>query len=219
MKIPGLIALVFLWSVSTMAQVAAPTAPPPAAVAPAAGAPAPDPLLLQLTQLGQTTDADLSHLQVNRWKMDSSGKRQAQGNAEAVQRNLRDALPELILAAQSSPGSVAPQFKLYRNLNALYDVLANVTESAGAYGKKDEYQALAADTQRLDTVRRQLADRLEALTAQHDAELARIRLAQQQAAAAAAQPVKKIVIEDEAPPKKKKTPVRKKAVKPAATPR
>jgi len=185
---------VFLIGVAAAAQVAT--------IAPTAAA---EPLWQELKQTGQTADADLGQLSIDRWKADSSSKQQAQRDADSLQRNLREALPGLIQGAQAAPGDLGPQFKLYRNLNALYDVMAGLTESAGAYGKRDDYETLAVDVQRLDALRRRLADRLEAMTAQRDAEVARLRAWQQQAAAAAAaQPVKKIVVGEERPAAKKK---------------
>lgn len=192
----GAALVVFLIGVAAAAQVATSTLPP---------TPAAEPLWQELKQAGQTADADLGQLSIDRWKADSSSKQQAQRDADSLQRNLREALPGLIQGAQAAPGDLGPQFKLYRNLNALYDVMAGLTESAGAFGKRDDYQTLAADVQRLDALRRRLADRLEAMTAQHDAELARLRAWQRQAAAAAAaQPVKKIVVGEERPAAKKK---------------
>lgn len=209
---------VLLAAACAMAQTGAPNtkmAAPPGA--PAAG-PQPDPVLLELSQAGHTVDEDLTTMDIARWKADSSVKRQAQDNAQSVQRNLREALPRLILEAQAAPASIAPQFKLYRNLNALYDVMASLTESAGAFGKKEDYEALAAATKRLDNARRQLADRLEARTAERDAELARLRAAQR-AAAAAAQPVKKIVIDDNEPAQKKKSGRKTKRSAPSTQPK
>lgn len=211
---------VLLTGVAALAQVGTTTPAPPAvtATAPSSVVPAVDPLLQELTQAGQAAAADLARLQIDRWKADSSSKQQAQHDADSLQRNLREALPGLIQAAQSAPADVGPKFKLYRNLNALYDVMASLTESAGAFGKKEDYDALAADTRRLDALRRQLADRLEAMTAQRDAEVARLRAAQQQAAAAAAaQPVKKIVIDGDQPAAKKKSPRKARIEKKAET--
>src|ERR1700737_4881056 len=51
-------------------------------------------LLAQLEEASQAAQLDLAKLRVERWKTDSGSKRQAQGNAESIQRNLQSALPE-----------------------------------------------------------------------------------------------------------------------------
>jgi hypothetical protein len=102
---------------------------------------------------------------------------------------------------------LTPLVKLYRNLNAVYDVMASVTESTGAFGSKDDYQLLASDTGNMDTVRRSIAEQLEQMAANHDAQVARMiaqARAQQQAAAVAAPP-KQVIVDDTQPAKKSST--------------
>lgn len=172
--------------------------------------------LPQLQRTVENARVDLARVRVDKWKTDSAVKQQAATNIESLQRNLTGALPTLVAAAQQNPSSLNASFKLYRNLNALYDVMSNVTESAGAFGAKDEYAALARDLDNLDTARRAFADAVDSMTAQRDADLARIQQAARQAAqAAAAAPPKKIVIDDNELAKKP-TAKKKKAV---ATPK
>jgi len=150
---------------------------------------------------------DLGHMRIEKWKADGQSKQQAQANAESVQRNLTSALPGLIENVRSAPQDLNANFKLYRNLNALYDVFGSLTESAGAFGPKSDYEALAQQLGVIDSVRRDLADALERLTSFTQYELNQLRSqirAQQQAAAAAAAvaPPKKIMVDDTEPPKK-----------------
>ena len=95
-------------------------------------------------------------------------------------------------------------------MNVLFDVLAPVAESAGAYGDKDEYAALAQETRNLNQVRRTLADAVENMSAQRDAEFAAL---QRRATEEASAPPTKIIIDDNAPAPKKST-VRKKKTTP-----
>jgi hypothetical protein len=160
-------------------------------------------LLSQLEQASQASQTDLSKLRIEKWKVDGAGKRQAQSNVESVQRNLQTALPEIITELRNSPENLAATFKLYRNLDALYDVFGSVVESAGAFGSKDEFQAIENDLNSLERTRRGFADRMDALANSKEGELARLRTALQNAqAAAAAQPPKKVVVDDTEPPKK-----------------
>jgi len=160
-------------------------------------------LLSQLEQASQAAQADLAKLRIEKWKVDSAGKRQAQANVESLERNLQTALPEIITELRNSPENLAATFKLYRNLDALYDVFGSVVESAGAFGSKDEFQALENDLNSLERARRGFADRMDTLATSKEGELARLRTALQNAqAAAASQPPKKVVVDDTEPPKK-----------------
>jgi hypothetical protein len=179
----------------------------PATGAPASMQPASAPevtaSLARLNQVVEQSRVDLARLRVEKWKTDSSIKRQAEANTESVKRNLTAALPAIVQQVRANPGSVAATFKLYRNLNALYDVMSSLTESAGAFGSKEEYQALANDTGNLDNLRRSLADQVEAMASARDTEVAQLQArARQAAAAAAAAPPKKIVIDENEPEKK-----------------
>jgi hypothetical protein len=113
---------------------------------------------------------------------------------------------------RGAPQSLAPNFKLYRTINAMYDVLASLGESAGAFGKREEYETLAPHIAALDDSRRTYGDVLQQMAATADN---RIALAQQQAqAAAAVQPPKKIIVDDSEP---SPAPPRKKSKKKAAS--
>jgi len=154
---------------------------------------------------------DLARLRVDKWKTDTASKRQAEANAESILRNLAAALPAIVQQVRANPGSVGATFKLYRNLNALYDVMSSLTESAGAFGSNEEYRALANDTSNLDTLRRSLADRVETMATFRDNEVAQLQARARPASAAAPAPPKKIVVDDNEPVKKStKKPVAKK---------
>jgi hypothetical protein len=166
-------------------------------------------LLSQLEQASQATQADLGKLRVEKWKTDSGSKRQAQANVESIQRNLQAAMPEIIAGLRASPENLTSTFKLYRNLDALYDVLGSVAESAGAFGSKDELQSLENDLSVFEKSRRSFADRVEALAGAKEGEVTRLRAALQSAEANInSQPPKKIVVDDTEPAKK---PAKKKA--------
>jgi DNA repair exonuclease SbcCD ATPase subunit len=173
-------------------------------------------LLTQLERAAQDANGALGRLRVDKWKANSSEKDQALANVQSLQRNLSYALPELTSKIRQAPQDLSANFKLYRNLNALYDVLANVAESAGAFGPKDQYEMLAQPVSSIDDARHQLGDRLDQLTAANQAELDRLR-GQVQAIrqAEVTAPPKKIVIDDNTPTPKAKKP---KAKKPATPP-
>ena len=170
-------------------------------------------ILGPLQQASESAQADLSKLRIEKWKVDSGSKKQTLANVESIKRNLQSALPEIIGQVQSSPEDLSATFKLYRNLDVLYDVFGSVAESAGAFGSKDEFQALSNDLNAIERSRRSLGERLENLTASKEAELAQLRTQIKTLQAAPPPPPKKIVVDDNEPPKKpvakKKKPVPK----------
>jgi hypothetical protein len=181
-------------------------------------------LLATLEQQSQTAQLDLAKLRIDRWKTDSNSKKQSQSNVESVTRNLHDALPGIIGELRAAPESLVSTFKLYRNLDALYDVFGSVVESAGAFGSKDEFQQLANDLGAIEHSRRSFADRMETLAGTKEVELTKLR-SQVRTAQQASVPTspKKVVVDDNEPPKKAaKKPVPKPPAsassKPSATP-
>jgi hypothetical protein len=171
-------------------------------------------LLEQLEARAKNTQADLSKLRIERWKTDGGSKKQVLANVDSIQRNLQGALPEIIAQMRSQPEDLPATFKLYRNLDALYDVLGNVVEVTGAFGSKDDFQSLSNDLSTFESTRKQLAQRIENLSSAKEAEIVRLRtdLKTAQAAIPAAPP-KKIVVDDNEPAKK---PAVKKKAKPKA---
>jgi len=171
-------------------------------------------VLAQLEQTSQTTQLDVAKLRIDKWKADGGTKRDTQSNADSVQRNLHSALPEIIGQLRSSPEDLEITFKLYRNLSALYDVFSSVVESAGAFGSKDDFQALENDLTSLDQSRRSLGDRMDDLATAKDSEIKHLRTSLQAAQASLAQKQQqKVVVESDEAPKPK--PAAKKKKKPA----
>jgi hypothetical protein len=235
-----------LGSATAIGQTAAPSVAAPAAQASlrysvqgtvaSAGSPQGEPvsyasvtqingLLAQLEATSKSAQDDLTKLRIERWKTDGSSKKQALGNVESIQRNLQTALPEMIKQLRSAPEDLPATFKLYRNLDALYDVLGSVVEAAGAFGPKDDFQALSNDLTSFEGTRKQIAERLENLATSKEQEIVRLRTDLKTAQAAIpAEPPKKTVVDDTEPVKKpvvKKKPVAKKpapATTPATTP-
>ena len=172
-------------------------------------------ILGQLRQAAQNIQTDLGKARIEKWKTDSSTKRQTQGNVESIQRNLQSALPEIMAQLNNAPEDLGASFKLYRNLDALYDVFGSVVESAGAFGSKDEFQSLSNDISALESVRRSLGERMQNLANAKEGELTRLRGQVKAMQAAPPAPPKKIIVDGTEPPKK---PAKKKVAKPAPTP-
>ncbi len=222
--VPFSVAL-FLASFAT-AQTTSPAPTSGAASQPGVSTPSPDmaadltaygEMLGRLRDLAQRTAGDLGRIRIDKWKADSSVKQDSQSQAASLQRNLTAALPEIIQKAQAAPQDLAPSFKLYRNLNVVYDVLSVTAENAGAFGPKEQYEPLAADIGELDQLRRGLADRLDWLSGVRDSQLGQLR---QQLAAAqqAASRQKQEASSDTSSTSTTKKPTPKKKKKPAPAP-
>jgi hypothetical protein len=159
--------------------------------------------LQRIEQTSQAAALDLARLRPDKWKADGDIRDQAQANADSISRNLTTALPTLISGVRTAPQSMAANFKLYRNLNALYDVFESLAESAGAFGSKQEFEALSRHVQDVDTFRRTFGDYMETLAAAKDTELARARAATP-SGTQSVRPKKIIVDNDPAPKTSKK---------------
>lgn len=160
-------------------------------------------LLSQLEATSKTTQSDLVKLRIEKWKADNGYKRQALGNVDSIQRNLQGALPEIIGQLRNGPEDLPTTFKLYRNLDALYDVLGSVVEGAGAFGSKDDLQSLANDLSSFEGTRKQLAERIENLSSAKEAEITRLQAELKTARAEIpATPPKKVIVDDTEPAKK-----------------
>ena len=214
MRITGNLLLLLCANLALYAQ----STPTPA---PAAGSVSMTAILPQLDTLqaaASQANSAIAYMRIEKWKADANSKQQAQSNADSIQRNLTQALPALIGAVRSAPQDMNAEFKLYRNLNVLYDVFVSLTESAGAFGPRGDYDALARQLGVIDSVRRSLADSLENLTASTQSELNQLRTQVQTLQQRAATPppaLKKVIVDDTEPAKK--TTTHKKKPAPSST--
>ncbi len=222
--VPSLV-ITCLFAALCAAQVSAPAPTSGATPQPAASSPemsadltAYGEMLGELRDFSQRTAGDLGKLRIDKWKTDSANKQQSQSNTAALQRNLTAALPELIQKAQAAPQTLEPNFKLYRNLTALYDVLSATAENAGAFGPKSDYESLAADVAQLDKLRHNFADRLDWLAGVKDSQLVQLHqqlTTAQQTLAKEEKKKEEASASSTSTAAKKKTPTKKKK-KPAA---
>lgn len=165
----------------------------------------------------QPTLNDLGRLRVEKWKTDSASKQRSQSNIDSLERNLTTTVPNVIAQVKAQPNSIAANFRLYRYMNALYDVLSSVSESAGAFGKKEEYEAVAPHALALDDLRRAYGELFEKMATAQDARIS-ASSSSSSSASKSSNGTKKVIIDDSEPaPKKKKAPAKKKPS--AATPK
>jgi hypothetical protein len=154
-------------------------------------------ILASLQRTAGTASADIGKLRIEKWKADSTQKQQMQQVADSLQKNIVYAIPGLITDVQNSRGSVSKSFKLYHNMNVLYEFMNSLAEAAGAFGKKEEYEPLASDASAIDSIRQNLSTYIEQAANNLEARPQQASTTQQGTGP------KKIVIDDSAPPAKK----------------
>ena len=122
----------------------------------------------QVQRVAVATNGDLGKLRIEKWKTDGDQKAQLQKVADSLQRNITYAVPGLISDVQNSHGSVSSTFRLYHNLNVVYEFLSSLADAAGSIGKQEEYQSLAADAAALDSARNSLSQYIEQAAASYE---------------------------------------------------
>ncbi len=168
-------------------------------------------VLEQVQRLAVSMNGDIGRLRIEKWKTDSDQKAQLQKVADSLQRNITYAIPGLVSDVQTSHGSVSSTFKLYHNLNIVYEFLSSLADAAGSLGKREEYEPLEADAAALDSARSRLSQYIEAAAASYEA-MAR----NAQAAPQEPPPPPRVIVEDQAT--KTKPAKKKPASKPASHP-
>ena len=142
--------------------------------------------------------AAVTDLRIGRWKAPEDIRSASEGDVNSIQRDLTVTLPPLLDQAQasSSSGPLAPSFAIFRNIDALYDVLLRITEMANLAGSSVEATRLEDARAALEAARAQLANSLLAAVANQDAQIAQLRARPVPTAKAAAAAPAKIVVDD-----------------------
>ncbi len=165
----------------------------------------------------------VASLNIGHWKAPSEVKGAAQQNTASIQRDLSDTLPTLLTQADAAPGGVSPSFSVYRNIDALYDVLLRVYETASLAAPQSEVDSLGSALGKLEAARRQLGDAVLNDSKQHEAQIVQLQSALKAAPEVhppPPPPAKTAVIDDgPAPaPKKKKRSAAKPSTSSSQTP-
>jgi hypothetical protein len=126
-----------------------------------APAPSLDASLALIQKATLATNTDISKLRIEKWKTDSGQKQQLLQVAASLQKNITRAVPGLITDVQNSKGSVSTTFKLYHNLNVLFEFLSSLADAAGSLGRPEEYEPLVNDAAVLDSARQNLSTYVE----------------------------------------------------------
>lgn len=150
----------------------------------------------------QTTIANLS---VAHWKASNATRSAVQEDVTSMQRDLNATLPGLMAQVEAGgPAVLTPSFALFRNLDALYDVLLRVTETAALAGSPADASSLEDTRAGLEDARAKLGSWLLQSIGTQDAEVARLRATAAPRPAPAAAPPTRIVVDDGPEPKTRK---------------
>jgi hypothetical protein len=154
----------------------------------------------------------IGNINLAHWKVAGATRNTVQQDVVSMQRDLNTTLPTLMAQAEApANGSAAlsPSFAVFRNLDALYDVLLRVTETAALAGSESDAANLEDARSGLEDGRAKLgAWLLQAIGAQ-DAQVAHAQTPVSRSPAAPAVPSKIVVDDgpDNPKPRKKKPPV------------
>ena len=212
-----LLTLLFLGGSGAARAQAAPPPAAPAAAEAAAPAVAPAPAGFAMSNLRPAlanVQTAITSLNVSRWKAPNDIRATTQQDINSMQRDLNTTLPALLAQADaaavaSGPPALSPAFAVFRNLDALYDVMLRVTETAGLAGSASDASSLEEARGGLEDGRAKLgAWLLQAIGAQ-DAQVVRLQAPVAHPAPAPPPAPNKIVVNDgpdTTKPHKKKPP-------------
>ncbi|HEY6448693.1 MAG TPA: hypothetical protein VIY53_19720 [Acidobacteriaceae bacterium] len=146
--------------------------------APAAGAPtAPSTVSATvrpaLSQVAQTLDG----INVKRWKAPNPVRDSIDGDVSSIQRDLSGTLAGLLQQADAAPTSVPAAFSVYRNVDALYDTLLRVVETAELAAPENEEAQLETALKTLENARSSLGDAILSGSEREQAEVIQLRTA------------------------------------------
>src|ERR1700761_5810014 len=159
----------------------------------AAAAPPPPPTVFPIASLHpalanvQNTIANLS---VSHWKAPAEPRTAVQQDIASMQRDLNATLPGLVAQAEANPTALSPAFAVFRNLDALYDVLLRVTETAALAGSGSDAGSLEDARAGLEDARGKLGSWLLQSIGAQDAQVVRLLAAPARPAQAAPAPSK-----------------------------
>jgi hypothetical protein len=159
-------------------------------------------------------------LQLEKWKK-GSVRDEAAGNVSSIQKDLQSTLPALLKEADAAQGTVSKVLPVERNINALYDVVLRVVDSARIAAPGDQFAALQNAMNDLEKARHALSDQMQEAAAAQEKQIGSLQVALKTqpvpvcpvavAPTPAPAPAKK-------PAVKKRKPAAKPAAKPATTP-
>jgi hypothetical protein len=169
------------------------------------------PVALSAQQIAGETDVALRQLQTSLAAVPAGqghGKKSDRNEFEqdnvSIQRNLQQAVPGLLSDVRSAPENLSNVFRLYRDVEAVYQVALRALEAASHFSSRQEVDNLSAAVENLRNQENQMADYIQRGAAAQLAELQRLRNDSTRAAQVPATSPKTVVIDNAAVPEKPK---------------
>ncbi len=151
----------------------------------------------------------LGNLRLDKWKAPAQVREEARTNIGSLGRDLDGTLPGLLATADAAPGAVSQNLPVFRNVDALYDVLLRVVQTADLSAPAGDSDALHGALATLEDARRSLGDQLQAAAAASEAQAKKLQAEVAQQPAARPAPTTVVDNTDAKPvpaPRKKKKP-------------
>ena len=145
--------------------------------------------------LSQVAQA-LNSVSTRRWKAPQPVRDEADEDITSIERDLNGTLAGLLQQADAAPGSVPAAFAVYRNIDALYDTLLRVVETAELAAPESDEAQLESALKSLEGARGSLGDTILSGAQSQQTELVRLRTVIATAAAQQKTPTKTIVVND-----------------------
>lgn len=158
----------------------------------------------------------LGEMSVDKWKASSAIRTEADGNLRSVQRDLASTLPSLLTVADAAPDSAAKIMPVYRNVDALYDVMLRLDAAGRLAAPGNQVSALDQALASLGDARRALGDQVQANAESQETRVIHLQAALKAVPPPAPPPPPPAPVACIPPPKKKVA--RPAAKKPAAKP-
>jgi hypothetical protein len=152
---------------TTPKTVAAPQAAPP---------PAPFATSEILQPSLDVVQQTLGSLRVEKWKRGTI-RDEASSDINEIQRDLQDNLPPLLKEADTSQGMLSKVMPVARHVDALYDVLLRVVESARFAAPDDQANQLREALSSLGAARLKLDDRMQERATAEEGQVGELRTA------------------------------------------
>jgi hypothetical protein len=160
----------------------------------------------------------IGNLSIQKWKVSSEVRAATQQDVASMQRDLTNTLPGLLTQVESQPSgpaALSPSFAVFRNVDALYDVLLRVTETAAITASSYDANSLDQARAGLEDARNKLGAWLVDSIGAQDATVVRLQAAATPKPDTAAPAPAKIVVDDG--PATTTKPRKKKSANPPAT--
>lgn len=119
----------------------------------------------------------IAGISTDKWKASPAIRTEADSNLRSIQRDVDTTLPPLVAAADAAPDSVARTIPVFRNIDALYDVMLRLDSAGRLAAPKDQMSALDQALASVSAARHSLGDQLQSNADAQDARVMHLQAA------------------------------------------